>query len=358
MMMEPLDYLRHLEAEGFTCYIVGGYTRNKLLGLTSTDIDIATSARPEDIAKIFKTSNKDNLGSINIKDANWNIDITTYRKEASYLDRHPRVVEYIENIDEDLQRRDFTMNAICLRSDGSIYDPLDGAKDLADGVIRVIGDVDTKFRDDPLRMLRALRMSIIYDFTIEKEALEYIISHKNMIKNLSYERKRLEMDKILSSGKAAEGLNYLASIDILDSLDIKVKDYHKVGDILGSWAQLEYRGYTFSKQEERHLINIRNLLDRSSIGADELYTYGLYDCTVAAEILGIPKERIQSIYKSMPIHEGKELVLNGNEIMNISGQRSGTLIKEIKKDLIRQVLSGNLPNNESELSNYILKNWK
>lgn len=359
MPLEPLDYLKSLESHGFSCYIVGGYVRDRELGIDSTDIDIATSARPEDITRIFNVSTTDNLGCVNIVNEKYNIDITTYRRESSYENRHPQTIEYIEDIDEDLRRRDFTMNAICLKSDGTIYDPLGGMKDLSERLIRVIGKIDSKFKEDPLRMLRALRMSIIYGFAIEKAALDYIIENKTMIKNLSFDRKKSEIDKILLSGQAESGLRYLEKLGLLEVLEIApLHPYKEIPDSIGAWAQLRCDRYPFSKSEIIHMTNIRSIIETGVIDEDSIYLYGIGDNLIAAKILGIDAATVESLYENMPIHGEDDLVLDGQDIMGILGIESSPLIRKIKKDLISEVLSGNLPNSEAELSNYIKENWK
>lgn len=357
--MKPIEYLQKIESHGFTAYIVGGYVRDKMLGIASTDIDIATSARPKDIATIFSVISNDNLGSVKISSNNYEVDITTYRKDTSYTNRHP-VVEYIDDITEDLKRRDFTINAICLKSDDTIFDPLNGINDLKNRVIRVIGDPETKFKEDPLRMLRALRFAIIYDFTIEKSALDFIVANRNLMKEISYERKKRELDKILSSTNTKKGLLYLESLGLFETLDISFIDgYREVNDLIGSWAQLECVKYPFSKLERSRMENIRKIIVEKKITMNTLFEYDLYDNTVAAEIMGIDKNAVLSLYNEMPIHHENELAIDGHSIKKILCLESGPMIKEIKKDLIREVLSGNLTNSEKTLNDYIIsKNWK
>lgn len=357
--MEPIEYIKKIENAGFSAYIVGGYVRDKLLGIDSTDVDIASSARPKDIARIFETPLNDTLGSINITSNGLNIDITTYRKEMTYSDRHPEI-EYIDDIKEDLKRRDFTINAICMASDGSIFDPLNGREDLRNGIIRVIGDTEKKFIEDPLRMLRAVRFAIVYDMIIEKEAMSFILAHGKLLKTISYERKKKEIDKILLSEHAKKGLQCMKEWGLLECLDLSyIRDYRNVNDLIGSWAQLECSKYSFSKLEKARIDNIRSIVTIGKINMMSLFEYGIYDNIVAADILNIDKNAVYSLYDEMPIHQKSDLAIDGNTIKTILHIDSGPAIKEIKKCLIREVLSGNLPNSEHELINYIkTENWK
>ena len=139
--------LETLDSEGYQAYLVGGYVRDYLLGIASFDVDIATNALPKDIHRIFNSS-KSNYGSVNIKIDKLNVDITTYRKDLNYINRRPSTVKYINNLEEDLNRRDFTINAICMDKNGNIIDPLNGCLDLDKRLIKMIGDVDIKIQED------------------------------------------------------------------------------------------------------------------------------------------------------------------------------------------------------------------
>ena len=160
--------LETLESEGYQAYLVGGYVRDYLLGIASFDVDIATNALPKDIHRIFNSS-KSNYGSVNIKIDKLNVDITTYRKDLNYINRRPSTVKYINNLEEDLKRRDFTINAICMDKNGNIIDPLNGCLDLDKRLIKMIGDVDIKIQEDPLRIMRAIRFACVLDFGIDNE---------------------------------------------------------------------------------------------------------------------------------------------------------------------------------------------
>ena len=169
--------LETLESEGYQAYLVGGYVRDYLLGIASFDVDIATNALPKDIHRIFNSS-KSNYGSVNIKIDKLNVDITTYRKDLNYINRRPSTVKYINNLEEDLKRRDFTINAICMDKNGNIIDPLNGCLDLDKRLIKMIGDVDIKIQEDPLRIMRAIRFACVLDFGIDNEL--YAVSYTHL----------------------------------------------------------------------------------------------------------------------------------------------------------------------------------
>lgn len=358
--MDALLILKKIESYGFVAFIVGGYVRDHILGITSFDVDIATDATPLEIKKIFDLSLEERFGSINFKFGDLNVDITTFRREGDYEGHNPKRIDYISTIEEDLKRRDFTINAICMNSSGSIIDPLNGIGDLRRKMIKVIGDIDYKLREDPLRMIRAFRFAIIYDFKIEKKALDFMLENADLIYEISYARLRMELDKILASKNAYKGLKVLDKLGITKKLEISFpEDYKEVSDVYGAWAQLDFsKNYPFSKEERTRIDNIRAIVKGRAIDSEVLFEFGLEDSLIAGEILGLNRKKILKMYDDMAIHDSGELAIDGYSIKSILGIADGPLIKKIKKDLLRKVLSGNLPNREDELSMYVKKNWK
>lgn len=358
--MEALDILKKIESEGYEAYIVGGYVRDKLLGSNSSDVDVITNASPLEVARIFELSQDDELGCVNIKNSEYNIDITTFRQEENYIGHRPKRIVYVNDLLTDLKRRDFTINAICMNSKGEIVDPLNGIKDLTDRLIRVIGNIKKKFSEDPLRILRAVRFSILYDLKIDNDELMFIINNKYLLDKVSYARKKEELGKILVSNNCVDGLNFLKTLGLLDALDVKMNNnIVGVKDYIGMWSQLEFSDkYPFSKIEHMRIKNIRSILKYGKIDGDILFQYGLYDSLVAGEILEIDAKEIKSIYDNMAIHSVDEISLSGKDIKDILHIEDSPIIKKIKRDLIINLVSGNLTNEQSVLREYIIKKWK
>ena len=154
MNKQNLDILRVLEEQGFKAYVVGGYVRDYLMKKNSSDIDICTNARPKDLIKIFNAKvPKEKYGSLVVYYKNTRYEITSFRKELRYENRRPVEVEYTDLLEEDLVRRDFTINALCMDKDCNITDLYGGKRDIDLRILRCIGDANTKFREDPLKML-------------------------------------------------------------------------------------------------------------------------------------------------------------------------------------------------------------
>ena len=185
MLDKAIKVLQILEENGYESYIVGGYVRDKLLGIESNDIDICTSATPKEIKNIFKSSSSPNYGSVNITYKNTNFDITTFRHETKYLNnRIPIKLKYIKNVKKDLLRRDFTINTICIDSKGEILDMLNIKDDLDNKIIKTVGNPKFKLKEDALRILRAIRFATILDFNIEEKTKHYIKINAPLLKKI------------------------------------------------------------------------------------------------------------------------------------------------------------------------------
>ena len=190
---------------GFESYLVGGCVRDLILGKTPKDWDITTNAKPEEIVKIFpKTVYENTFGTVAViteatEDTLKVIEITPYRMEGKYTDkRHPDSVKWADNLEDDLRRRDFTVNAIAYEpSTGEIIDFFDGKKDLGNKVIRTVGEPAERFTEDALRMLRAVRLACELGFVMTDETTQAITKNASLIKEISSERIRDEFFKII-----------------------------------------------------------------------------------------------------------------------------------------------------------------
>lgn len=187
---------------GFEAYIVGGCVRDYLMGIKPGDIDITTNARPEQIKEVFKDFKVIETGikhgTVSVLVNGNQFEVTTFRIDSEYSDnRHPDSVTFTSNIKEDLSRRDFTMNAIAYNEQEGFVDPFCGMEDIKNGVIRCVGEPDKRFKEDALRILRALRFSSVTGFVVEENTRKALFRNKNLLKNISAERIYQEVTKLL-----------------------------------------------------------------------------------------------------------------------------------------------------------------
>lgn len=201
---------------GYEIYAVGGSVRDVLMGHPTRGWDFTTNARPEEILKIFPDSFYDNkFGTVGVKIPEDIYEITTYRSEKGYTDhRHPDKIAWGKTLEEDLSRRDFTINAIAC--DGkTIIDPYHGQEDLKNKIIRAVGNPDARIAEDALRMLRSVRIASELGFMIEPATLEAIKTNAHLIRDISAERVRDELLRILASPFAADGILLLKQTELL-----------------------------------------------------------------------------------------------------------------------------------------------
>lgn len=214
---EVKNILDKVSKSNFQIYIVGGAVRDLLMKRPANDFDFTTDATPEEILKIFPEGFSDNkFGTVGIPLEDGVAEITTMRKEGLYKDhRHPTEVGWTDKIEEDLARRDFTINAMALSPDGQIIDPFHGQDDLQNKLIKAVGDPTTRFQEDALRLIRAIRIASQLEFDIEKETLKAIQQNAHLIKEIAWERIRDELFKILSNVNPYTGYVKLRESGIL-----------------------------------------------------------------------------------------------------------------------------------------------
>ena len=223
-----------LEKAGFETYLVGGCVRDLLMGKEPKDWDVTTNAKPEQIVGLFKKTIYENtFGTVGvcvpcetfIEDVSREtpeykiIEVTPYRIEAEYSDfRHPDEVRFSEKLEDDLKRRDFTVNAVALNSKGHLTDLFEGIKDIKDKTLRAVGDPDERFQEDALRMLRAVRFSCQLNFSVSYETTESILKNTSLIKKISEERIRDEFRKMIMSQNPASGIVMMQKFGLLKNI--------------------------------------------------------------------------------------------------------------------------------------------
>jgi tRNA nucleotidyltransferase (CCA-adding enzyme) len=217
--------LEVLEHAGYEAYIVGGCVRDLILGRKPKDWDITTNAKPDQIQAVFpKTVYENTFGTVAIVNEGEPdetvkvIEITTYRLEAGYSDgRHPDEVSFSLNLQDDLKRRDFTVNALAYNPDkGQLIDLFNGVQDIKDKIIRTVGDANERFGEDALRLLRAVRFSTQLGFALSAETMLGVIHSKDLLKPISWERKRDEFTKIVMSDEPMVGVGLLEKLGLLE----------------------------------------------------------------------------------------------------------------------------------------------
>ena len=206
-----------LTNNGYKAYVVGGCVRDSIMGRTPNDWDVTTDAAPEKIKELFsgfKTVDTGiKHGTVLIVSGKTPVETTTFRLDGEYSDnRHPDKVTFTKNVCEDLSRRDFTINAMAYNETDGIIDPFDGRSDIENKIIRCVGDADTRFNEDALRIMRAVRFSSVLGFDIEEKTAESIIKNENLLSGIACERLTAELMKLLCGDNVFNVLSQFRSV--------------------------------------------------------------------------------------------------------------------------------------------------
>jgi len=358
MKEKAIEVLKILEDQGFEAYIVGGFVRDLLIGKKTLDIDICTNATPKQIIEIFDNVKVSDFsyGSVTIIYKKIKFDVTTFRKDIKYENnRKPIKIKYISNLKDDLLRRDFTINTLCMDSNGEIIDLLNSKIDIDNKIIKTVSNPKQKIKEDSLRILRAVRFATILDFNIDQKTKKYLTKYGYLLEKLSGSRKKEELTKIFSSVNKEKGRNLLLELKLDKHLKLtNLKSIILCDDIIGIWSQLDISDYPFTKLEKDNIQKIKELLNYKEIDEYTLYKYGLYLSTVVYDIKKKDKIILNEMYRSLPIYNSKEIDITPLEIANILNKKPGSYIKEIIEKLEKQIVYKNIKNNKQEITKYIL----
>lgn len=358
-----LKVLKKINGNGYISYLVGGYPRDLYIGKESLDYDICTNATPKELKVIFGNSMlpTEQYGSVTLIVNNTRFEITTFRKDIKYINnRKPIEIEYVDNLIDDLKRRDFTMNTMCIDSDGNLIDLLNGRDDINDRTIKTVGNADIKIYEDSLRILRAIRFATVLNFKLDEELKEAIIKHKDLLKTLSYYRKKEELDKIFSSSNSLYGIEIIKELSLAEPLELNnLENLVPTTYLIGTWAQLGcIDKYSFNNIERDSIIKINELMNKDLLNYNNLYNYGLYISTIVSEIKGIDKKIVNERYNSLYIHNRTDIKIEAEEICTLLNKKPGKFLKEIFNDLEYKLVNKLIENNSEKLKQYIVSNYK
>lgn len=318
---EVIEVAKKLEEAGFEAYLVGGCVRDLILSEAEgtlrepKDWDVATNAKPEEVQKIFEDTVYENqFGTVGVKTESEDpklkvIEVTTYRIEGKYTDkRHPDEIKFAKTIEEDLSRRDFTVNALALSLTNNqqlttndkkleIADPYQGQEDLKNKIIRAVGNAEERFNEDALRLMRAVRFSAELDFSIEKKTAEAVKKLSAGLEFIAKERIRDEFEKIIMSDKAKEGIEMLEAAGLLkfvapelrESIGVSQDRHHIYPVWEHSLKSLEYaarKGYSLEVRLASLLHDVgKPKTKRGKSPATTFYGHEVVGARMAAQVL-------------------------------------------------------------------------
>lgn len=381
--------IRQIEKHGFKAYFVGGCVRDLIIGRSIGDIDIATSATPKELQRIFQSVIPVGIehGTVIVRWERDSFEITTFRLDDTYSDqRHPDNVQFVQTIEQDLKRRDFTMNAIAMDINGQTTDPYGGMQDIQRKQIRAVGHASDRFWEDPLRIVRAVRFSSQLGFSIEKNTLKDMLDVKNQIHSLAVERLLIEVTKLFAGNFINKGLAYLGEADIYNEFPV-FKNHPEIKGVLPKcWTPLqsfgevimvlhtlypvvsiaewieEWKASNKVKQEAQTLAQAFHYFESHGLNAWFAYilpaSYVHKFIRVAHMVMDEPflrPEDIERLQWRLPIQSKRDLQLNGSDLLHLFPYRKkGAWIGETLDKMEQAVVNGELTNSKHELRKWLL----
>ncbi|MFF2177449.1 CCA tRNA nucleotidyltransferase [Lysinibacillus sp. NPDC058147] len=371
--------IEKLENAGFEAVIVGGAVRDAILGRPAHDVDVATNAMPDEVKSIFNHTVDIGIqhGTVLVIVPAGSVEVTTYRTDGEYTDhRRPEEVQFVRSLKEDLQRRDFTMNAIAMRRDGSFVDFYGGRQDIEAGIIRAVGNAQKRFSEDALRMLRAVRFSAQLGFLIESETLKAMQDKADNISWIAKERIKAELDKLWVGKDVFNGIRKLEESSLVNYLNgtFQADDWFEFNtqDKLLGWAYFaalqgdhwrEVLGdYRLSNKEMAFVKAVLEALKALKSGWSKmdyfLYTQqeletACYFAKLRQLDVQMPQLSIHEIQTKLPIKHKRELIVNGTDLIKWSGKKGGPWVKEALQVMLEAVVNGKLQNDRQQIKNWI-----
>lgn len=386
IFVKAMPVLRTLEDAGFEAYFVGGSVRDVLLHRHVHDVDITTSAYPEEVKELFDKSIDTGIkhGTITVLYGGESYEITTFRTESGYQDfRRPDHVTFVQNLDEDLKRRDFTINALAMDMHGDIVDLFNGIEDLKNHIIRAVGNPEKRFHEDALRMMRAVRFMSQLEFKLEEKTEQAIKDNHELLKKISVERIREEFVKMGLGPFSRQAFQIFLDTQLSED----VPDFAGKKDLLQVYPQLKFSPTMETslwaviiillkvpnenigkfmrdwKNSNAMTEKVEQIIKMFDLIADHVPTdYELFEAgediiinTIdVADILGQPvsSEALVDRYLALPIKTPSELAVDGRFLIK-RGMRPGAQLGRTLNQIRKKVVACEIENSEEAIEQYL-----
>lgn len=378
-----LPVINKINEHGYEAYFVGGSVRDVILNHTIHDVDIATSAFPEEIKEIFSRTIDVGIdhGTVLVLHEEDQYEITTFRTESTYQDyRRPDKVTFVRSLEEDLKRRDFTMNALAMTREGDIIDLFDGIESIHAKEIKAVGNPDERFGEDALRMMRALRFASQLSFNIEEKTEEAILKNHQLLKKIAIERIYIEWVKLLMGAERKRGIMpfietncfaccpgfghkkellvafanqnpemLLTSEELAWSCLLIAIEEKRVKTLLGEWKA--------SKRLSNLVEKVIDCYDErltSQWSAKEMYQAGVEVISLVEQVrefFGFEnnQEELIKAYNHLPIKSMADLKVSGRDVLTYTDKKPGPWLGDALKQAEEHVVDGKWENDKEVL---------
>ncbi|GGB05690.1 CCA-adding enzyme [Macrococcus hajekii] len=369
-----LPVLERLNDAGHEAYIVGGAVRNYLLDLTLNDIDITTSALPDEVEALFERTvpiGKEHGTIMVIMDETF--EVTTFRVDGDYIDhRRPDHVIFVKNLKEDLIRRDFTINAMALDESMHVVDYVGGREDINRRLIRAVGVADDRFAEDALRMIRAARFQSVLDFQIEDVTYEAMKNNASLIQHVAIERIITEFTKLLQGLNPAAGIQSLATCGLMRHIPlfrtcsslfqperpVSLEVYIAYHLFTAACDDHEIKSLKLSNDSIKTIKNAVTIMKILSHQPDSdtlkmlVFKYPLSLIESCRAVVGSDSD-VTAIYQSLPIYNRQSLVVDGHALISHLDVKPGPWLKYALADIEQAVVTGRLHNDRDTILEWV-----
>ncbi|OUN50123.1 CCA tRNA nucleotidyltransferase [Enterococcus cecorum] len=384
---KAIPVIQKLNHAGFEAYFVGGSVRDCILNLPIHDVDIATSAFPAEIKAVFDKTIDVGIehGTVLVLHQEESYEITTFRTESTYQDyRRPDHVDFVRSLEEDLKRRDFTINALALDPTGRVIDLFNGLEDLEQRRLKAVGVAEERFHEDALRMMRGLRFVAQLDFDLEEKTQVAITNNAFLLSKISVERICIEFEKLLLGQNVQQAFQLFITTDCFKYCPQLADKQHflqqmseilrfPIQDLSVAWCllidQLEIaikhqkaflKEWKLSNQRIHEVLLLREALEIIKQRPLDVLDYYQLNETCLTQLfyiapfydLALSKESLLNQYRLLVIHSLKDLAINGNDLMRALNRRGGLWLKETLTHCERAVLLKEVANEREALLNY------
>lgn len=387
--MEAMPIIERLTSAGYDTYYVGGCVRDTLLNKKIKDIDIATAAAPSIVISLFEKVIPVGLehGTVIVRLNHESYEVTTFRQDGVYSDqRHPDEVHFVQNVEEDLKRRDFTINALAMTMQGEIIDLFQGENDLKQKLIRTVGSPHNRFMEDPLRIIRALRFSSELGFEIEKATYDEMNILAKEIASLAVERLTNEFTRFFQGKYIKQSYIYFLETDISMFLPVFKDNPHLISKApviqtpfmsfagvivlyhlydktisLSFWIK-QWKCSNTTKREALNLSEAINYYHEK--GLDNWLVYFLeaaYDeqfvhlNQLISNANEVTIEDITSLRGKLQIKTREDIVINGHDLLALfPSEKAGPWMTELFNQVEKHIVMGNLANKKNDIKEWIL----
>ncbi|PAK45871.1 CCA tRNA nucleotidyltransferase [Peribacillus simplex] len=387
LFLKSVPILELIEEAGYEAYFVGGSVRDYILGRTINDVDIASSATPQEIKRIFPNTADIGIdhGTVLVITDTGTYEITTFRTESGYSDfRRPDAVKFVRSLTEDLQRRDFTMNAIAMDKTGKIIDPFNGKRDLAQKRIITVGNPHERFHEDALRMMRALRFVSQLDFELDQETFDSLKENAQNISEIAVERILVEFEKLAAGSNKIKAFSLLLESGLYQYLPLFSSKKDHLMDLLNLplhqlnaaeiWSiimihtkdqEIEeaLRAWKLPLKTIRNVQRTIKLVKSKEPSAIDVFQAGHGITVQAAKVraalnaanISDAEENAHQRYNELIIKQMSDLAVTGTDLLIWHQEKPGPWVKEYLEKILKAVLNEELRNDKEEIKRWLVK---